>query len=234
MSHKFLTVICMTCFIFALGCTTRNEPDKNRKIHHSGYSIPVNEKSVAENITGWNKASKTAAEQMISKYGLPSIASSEMLIWYNTGPFAQTVVYQQAVPHSFPIPHEDVIQQTIRYRVPRDKIDDLSELDGSLVVDRVKGELSARNDKEEMNYLALNLADKIVRGEISVEEARVEYLNSTKEFSSGTTNRYLTKLNFKTEGNTADPGNIADPGQISIQAQEEARDARRKIEMDKE
>lgn len=39
-------------------------------------------------------------------------------------------------------------------------------------VERTRGELAARCDKEEMNYLALNLANDIATGKVDVDEAR--------------------------------------------------------------
>ena len=41
---------------------------------------------------------------------------------------------------------------------------DLARFDGSVIVERTRGEIGARCDKEEMNYLALNLAHDIVTG----------------------------------------------------------------------
>jgi hypothetical protein len=43
-------------------------------------------------------------------------------------------------PHKFPQPHNDVLQQTIDYRVPVDKYADLVRFDGSAVAERTKGE----------------------------------------------------------------------------------------------
>ncbi|MEX2153654.1 MAG: hypothetical protein WD825_09970 [Gemmatimonadaceae bacterium] len=58
------------------------------------------------------------------------------------------------MPHSFPKPHTDLLEQFIDYRVPVDKYDELAAYDGSVIVERTKGEISARCDKEAMNFLA--------------------------------------------------------------------------------
>lgn len=209
--------------------TACSHQEQGKKITSSGYTTTVTNESVASITKDWPVASKAATSSMIEKYGLPSIVSANQLIWYNTAPFKRTVVYKEEIKHSFPVEHSDVIQQVVDYRVPRDKLDDLSQLDGSLLVDRTKGELSARNDKEEMNFLSLNLADKVVRGEMTVKKARDEYEKSALAFSTGTSTKYVTGLTFRMEGNTADPDwRPGQPG--SIEAQEEARDAAKKVE----
>ena len=200
-----------------------------KKITSSGYTTTVSNESVASITKDWPIASQAATKRTIEKYGLPSIVSANQLIWYNTAPFKRTVVFKDEIKHSFPVEHSDVIQQVVDYRVPRDKLDELSQLDGSLLVDRTKGELSARNDKEEMNFLSLNLADKVVRGDMTVANARKEYEKSAIAFSTGTSTKLVTGLNFKMEGNTADPDwRPGQPG--SIEAQEEAHDAAKKVE----
>src|ERR1700730_5479015 len=47
----------------------------------------------------------------------------------------------------------------------------LAVFDGSVLVDRTKGEMSARCEGEAANFLALNLADDIVHGRKDVESA---------------------------------------------------------------
>ncbi len=51
--------------------------------------------------------------------------------------------------------HTDLLEQFIDYKVPLDKYDDLAKFDGSVGVNRTKGELSARCDAEAHNLLAL-------------------------------------------------------------------------------
>ncbi len=53
--------------------------------------------------------------------------------------------------------------------------DDLAMYDGSVVLERTSGEISARCDKEGANFLALNLAHDIVTGKRSVQDARKMY-----------------------------------------------------------
>ena len=54
----------------------------------------------------------------------------------------------------FPKPHQDVLEQTICYRVPPDKQDELAGFDGSVMSKGTKGDMSARCDREPANILA--------------------------------------------------------------------------------
>jgi hypothetical protein len=69
---------------------------------------------------GWPKMSKSAANEIIQKYGRPNEAIPSRLIWYTNGPWKRTVVYRHEIPHNFPQPHTDVVEQFIAvHRLPR-------------------------------------------------------------------------------------------------------------------
>jgi len=40
-----------------------------------------------------------------------------MLVWYGTGPFVQTSIARDEVPHNFPMAHSDYLTQTVKHRV---------------------------------------------------------------------------------------------------------------------
>ena len=82
-------------------------------------------------IQSWPKEAKKAAEMMIQKYGQPDEVTAMRVV---------------ETDHAFPVPHKDVLEQVIDYRVSTDKVDDLARYDGSVIVERTKGELSARCD----------------------------------------------------------------------------------------
>ncbi len=129
-------------------------------------------------LSGWPDKPMEVANAVIKKYGAPDEATATMLVWHDNGPWKRTVVYREEVAHDFPKPHTDIVQQFIDYKVPPDKFDELAAYDGSVIVERTKGELSARCDKEEMNFLALNLAVDIIEGEKTVDEARATYADN--------------------------------------------------------
>ncbi|HWJ26129.1 MAG TPA: hypothetical protein VNS32_06275 [Flavisolibacter sp.] len=174
--------------------------------YSQGNSSKVSNGQVKQIISKWSAKPKEVANAMIAKYGNPNEATANLLIWYNNGPWKKTILYKEEVPHDFPKAHTDLLQQFIDYKTPVDKFDDLAQYDGSVIVERTKGEISARCDKEEMNFLALNLANDVATGNKTVEEARAYYAKAAMAFMKGQKDPYTTGLKFTVaHGGTADP-----------------------------
>jgi hypothetical protein len=131
---------------------------------------------------------------MLAKYSLPQEATPMRLIWHHTGPWKRTEVINEEIPHNFPKPYMDMLLQSIDYPVPPDKFDALAAYDGSVIAERTKGELAARCDMEEANFLALNLAHDIVTGIRSVAQARQFYAEVMQEKRP---TEYLQGLRFQ-------------------------------------
>lgn len=94
-------------------------------------------------IGGWGEAPHKVAHRTIEKYGPPNEATSSRLIWFDNGPWKRTIVYRDEVPHNFPKPHTDLLEQFVDYRVPPARFSDLAAYDGSVVAERTKGEICA-------------------------------------------------------------------------------------------
>lgn len=157
---------------------------------------------VSQIVASWPSEAKDAAEAMQRKYGQPDVKTSEMLIWKKTGPFEKTIVHKEAVRHDFPTPHKDVLEQCVKYEAPADKMDELAQFDGSLTVRRTDGLMCSRCNSEEMNILALNLADQIVKGDLSVDEARDQLAETARAYEQGQRLPMTQELQFKTSGST--------------------------------
>ncbi|SDK37737.1 hypothetical protein [Sediminibacillus albus] len=147
-------------------------------------------------VKDWNAMSKKAAKLTIDQYGPPNEATESRLIWYNNGPWKRTIVYRDEIPHDFPQPHTDVIENYINYSVPTEKFSELAKFDGSVIVERTRGEVSSRCDMEAANILALNLMNDIVTDKLSVEEARDKYCEVTSAFMMNRPAPYAEKLQF--------------------------------------
>jgi hypothetical protein len=170
-------------------------------------AISVKDSAAVEGLLAeWPEISRKAGEATMQRYGRPTGATPSMLEWENAGPWKAIILSRQPIDHQFPMSHQDVLEQVINYRVPPDKFDELARYDGSVIVERTKGTMSARCDKEEMNYLALNLANDIVTGKRSVEDARAFYAKAAKAFKNSEKHPYTQRLQFKVErSGTADP-----------------------------
>lgn len=156
-------------------------------------------------LISWPVNQKNTAYSMIRKYGFPNEVTPSMLIWYNNGIWKRTIIYQESVPHNFPKPHRDYLEQTIDYQVPLDMYDEIAKYDGSIIIYRTKGEISAKCDLEAMNFLALNLVNDIVTGKRSVSDARAFYAKTAIDYKMNKPSPYTQKLLFKPKYNTADP-----------------------------
>ncbi|WP_199622783.1 hypothetical protein [Paenibacillus alkalitolerans] len=167
--------------------------------------VKASHQHVEEILASWSGKPLEGAREMISKYGLPDEATPSMLIWYNNGPWTKTVVFRETVPHNFPKPHPDFLEQTIKYEVPVQKFDDIGAFDGSVYIDRTKGTVSAKCHMEPMNILSLNLMNDIVTGKRSVEQARKFYADTVVKFNQGIPTPYTEKLLFPLPEKTGDP-----------------------------
>ncbi len=169
---------------------------------------PVAMEMVDEILASWPDVSSKVAQTVMEMYGPPHEATASRMTWFNNGPWKRTELSRDPVPHDFPVPHPDLLEQVIDYQVPPDMFDELAQYDGSVIVERTKGEMSARCDAEPANFLALNLANDIVTGQRSVEEARQFYGETMKAFKEeGQSDPYLEGFVFELpEGNTNDPG----------------------------
>jgi hypothetical protein len=85
------------------------------------------------------------------------------------------VAYRDYDPHDFPAPHNDSVESFLECSVPTDKVSQIVEFHGSVVVNRPRGKLSARCHDEEANHLALNLTNDIITGAKTVQQARPYY-----------------------------------------------------------
>jgi hypothetical protein len=162
-------------------------------------------RSVDEILQEWPAEHRKAARAVVDEYGAPDEMTPSVLIWYGNGPWVATVVTREATKHEFPMPHTDLVEQFIRYRVPTEKVSDLVAFDGSVMVRRTEGLLSARCHDEEANFLALNLAHDIITGHKDVEEAREAYVQAMKDFRAGKPTPYMDRLQFQPHDDAADP-----------------------------
>jgi hypothetical protein len=90
------------------------------------------------------------------------------------------------------------------YRVPPEYATALAEFDGSVVVERTAGEISARCHDEQANNLALNLANDIVTDAMTVEEAREYYAKEFLDHRRKQATPYMDALRFRPDGATRD------------------------------
>ncbi len=152
--------------------------------------------SVEKTIASWPELARASARATMAKYGRPDEVGENALVWYANGPWKKTIVHRRAWPHYTYMKDKDYLENTIGYGTPDDKVEDLTRFDKKLDVDQVSAELSSRSDSEAMNYLSLNLADEIVHGKRTVEEARDFYTKTARLSAAGKSSPYLNGFIF--------------------------------------
>ena len=155
-------------------------------------------------ISGWPEESREAAHLVIDTYGKPDEATDSLLIWQDVGPWKR-VPASRVFEHAFPAPHFDSVESVIDYRVPPERFTPMAAFDGSVVVERTAGEVSARCHDEQANFLALNLMHDIVTDAKDVEEARAYYANEFLDARRKKPMPYMEKLHFQPGTDTPNP-----------------------------
>lgn len=165
------------------------------------------QEEIQDIVSDWSEEPRSSALRLLDYYGNPDEFSKSMFIWYNTfDGWKRTVLSREEIPHNFPSPHIDFLEQFINYRVPLDKYNELARYDGSVIVERTRGEISARCGGTSMNFVAINLAHEIITGKRTVEEARQEYADLYTAYQKGETSPYIKEFQFDvTKEPTGDP-----------------------------
>lgn len=162
--------------------------------------------NAAQLIQQWPEASREAAQLVLDQHGEPDEISESRLVWYGRKPWKRIIATKAYYEHHFPTQHTDSVESVIDYYVPPDKFNELAEFDGSLVVERTAGEVSARCHDEQANLLALNLMHDIVTGKKTASEARDYYAEEFLNYRRKKPTPYMEKLHFSVDNRaTADP-----------------------------
>ncbi len=162
-------------------------------------------------IKNWPQKPKDAVMTMRKKYGEPGMISEHMIAWMNTGQFKFTKIMDKEFPHDFPVAHTDFMEQGIDHKVPANMVGQLAEFDGSVIVDRTIGCLSARCDTEAHNMLALNLAHDVIMGKRTPAAARTHFANVVAKEMKGQSDPYLEKLQFSGDSDAGDKDMMVKP-----------------------
>ena len=150
-------------------------------------------------IAHWPKLAQATAKVMMEKYGRPDQFDDHALVWFKKGPWKRTIVYRKAMRHEPRGIDKDVLQQTIGYLVPVEKMNDIARFNRLIEVSQTAGELTVCSDSESKNYLTVNLAHQIATGKMSVEEARAAYAKTSRLEMAGKSSPDLKGFQFEVD-----------------------------------
>lgn len=161
-----------------------------------GWSRRLTELTAQEAIAGWPTLAQRMALLTIERYGRPDEVGEDALAWRGNGPWLRTTVHRHARTRRAFRRDADFLENTVRYDVPRRFREDLARFDPGLSWNAARGELSSRAVSEELNMLALNLADEIVTGVRGVDEVIAVRERILRFSASGKASPYLRGLRF--------------------------------------
>ena len=159
---------------------------------------------LGETTADWPEHSRILVGALVEKYGIPNRLNAVQAIWYDNGPWLKTVVHRDSWSSFWGIRDESILEQSIEYRVPHDKIAILRRFGKKIQFDDARGELSAKSENEGLNYLALNLADEIIAGKRSVKDALAFYRATQDLAKAGKSSPYLEGFMFAREDRGGD------------------------------
>lgn len=146
-------------------------------------------------IESWYNYSKVAAVKLLDEYGAPDAVESGRLVWNDKGPWKRIAVWD-VVPYYDSNAGPNNLEEIIARPVTPAQRRALAAFDRNIRVSKNGDELSARYDSEELNFLALNLADEVLRQVKTPQEARLFYQETARLSASGKSSRYAQGLLF--------------------------------------
>jgi len=142
----------------------------------------------------WSPVPASAARGLIDKYGPPDEVHASFLVWNHAGPWAQTVVFDSDVaPGGRDL---GLIEQTVDYALRPEQIGALAAFDRRLSYNARVGQLSALSETEELNFLRLNLADDVISGRKTPQQARAVFERTVSLSVSGKSSDAMRGFHF--------------------------------------
>ena len=173
--------------------------------------------------SGWAQNHKDAIQKTAAKFGPPTEGTMNCVVWRNVGPFKCIKVEREEVTHKFPVEHVDFLEHTIAYRIPSERVSDVTACDGSLYVDRTGGLLSAKCDTEAHNLLGLNIAHDILSGQKTAQQGREAYQQIVKDEMAGRSHPYLEGLRFQPGSEASRDADMSTSGSAGMDGMDRMR-----------
>jgi hypothetical protein len=146
-------------------------------------------------IMNWYTFSQVSALKLIAEYGPPDRIESSQLVWINQGPWEITSVWDTQPNDDTTLGPEN-LEQTVAYPVTTEQREKLQAFSDKIHVNGAGTEMSSRYSSEELNFLALNLADQVVKGMRDPADARGFFDLTLQLGAAGRTSTYTQGLLF--------------------------------------
>ena len=154
--------------------------------------------SIRKLLKTWPANSRKLATSLIKQYGTPHEATQSMLVWNYNGDWKRTIIHRDGVPHNVPNRHIDILEQTVDAKVRPDSLAEIIQFDGSIYINRTRGEMTAFCESEHANMFLLNLAHDIAIRTKTAKEAQKILSDASGFFHEHLPNNYRDSLLFTT------------------------------------
>lgn len=178
-----LSRVSVAAAFLASGC--RTAPD---------FGPPSRGRIAHQVISAWPETSRAAAALAIVRYGPPDAIAQDALGWTRAGPWLRVVVVNASAGAGTRSAPE--LEETVAYRFPASKRDALARFGRGVTVADDGAALSSKSGDENLNFLALNLADEIARGARDPADARRTYDRIATLAVAGKSSPYTRGLLF--------------------------------------
>lgn len=145
-------------------------------------------------IAGWPIEARKLFFSLRKKYGFPIEVSAKRLTWFKAGQWKRIALLREGVVHQFPFRHRDHLEQTVTWQVPPQKMGDLVAFNGSLQINRTRGEVTICCNDEKQNTLALNIAYDLACERLDIEQARMLYAEMSLSLLTQESDHYADQL----------------------------------------
>ena len=145
------------------------------------------EQKIHSLVSKWkNKKAQEYASVLIEKYGTPDVKGGEMLLWedvdlideekyqYKVKKVDKLYIINESISHSFPAEHIDYCYSVLKIpqiqakdgvsTIPPKLVGDFAGVTGSIIIDGLKGEVTARCGDTVANDVTLNFVLDCING----------------------------------------------------------------------
>lgn len=127
-----------------------------------------------------NKNSEKYAMRLVKVFGKPDESTKSMMIWnrkVKKAGLKEVVIKDENVAHNFPVKHHDYVYSTKKIIVPPKFVGTLAAVTGSILIDGLKKEVTARCGMLVKNAVTLGFVEDVVKGKVknNVSIAKKEY-----------------------------------------------------------
>ncbi len=144
---------------------------------------------------GWPTESRDAAVALELKLGPPAEVDESHLTWNNAGGWKRITVHRAGETDDT---HLDVIDVVVDYDVPNNEAaETIARLNAGLAVQGESNEISAWCETEAQCILALNLANDLVTGRQTLDEAKQAWERGLSDLGAGRAVPASQRLQFE-------------------------------------